>query len=107
MTTPPVRLFDADPSGSTIYLACRNHEGKQPVRRALEDAWERYWHLCPEKPEQFVRQLRLNFHSRAWELFLLSVLADAGLPLEPTPAKGPDICTRLPGGKRCWIEAVA
>ena len=107
MPTPPIPLFDADPTGGVLYQACRDHESKRDIREKLERSWEQHWQRCPEKPKQFVKEFRKNFHSRSWELFLLSVLADAGLTLERTQAKGPDICVRLASGKRCWIEAVA
>jgi hypothetical protein len=61
--------------------------------------------LCPEGPHQFIKQLRQDFHARAWELFLMGVLVDAGLKLERAPAKGPDIRIALDSGKTCWIEA--
>jgi hypothetical protein len=99
------RLFDDDPTGDEGYRACRDHMTKADVRVALEAAWTRVWHLCPEGPEQFVRQLRRDFQARAWELFLTTVLVDAGLMLEPTRGTGPDIRVRLNSGKTCWIEA--
>jgi len=61
--------------------------------------------LCPEEPAQFIRQLRQDFHARAWELFLMAVLLDAGLKLDRASAKAPDIRIRLDSGKTCWIEA--
>jgi hypothetical protein len=77
------------------------------VREALERAWIRVGHLCPEAPEQFVKQLRQDFHARSWELYLMAVLTDAGMELERAPSQAPDILVRLPHGKTCWIEAVA
>jgi hypothetical protein len=107
MPLPPL-FDDADPTGCRAYLACRDHEmTKREARDALEATWQRVGRLCPEEPEQFVRQFRQDFHARAWELFLIAVLVDAGLALERAPRRGPDICVRLATGKRCWIEAVA
>jgi hypothetical protein len=102
-----MKLFDDNSPGDAGYLACRDHWTKRDVRAALEQAWNRSWQLCPEKPEQFVRQLRQDFHAKAWELFLITVLVDAGLTLEPVAGTGPDIRVRLASGARCWIEAVA
>jgi hypothetical protein len=105
MTLP---LFDSEarPDDSEAYLACRNHALKSCVRAGLEDTWARYGHLCPEAPAQFIPAFRREFHARAWELFLIRVLEDAGLSLERPPPHGPDICFRLASGLRCWIEAV-
>jgi hypothetical protein len=106
-TQPPLGLFDDHSPGDAGYLAVRDHGTKVDVREALEQAWEFSWQLCPEKPEQFVRQFRQDFHARAWELFLITVLAKAGLTLEPVAPRGPDICIRLASGAHCWVEAVA
>jgi hypothetical protein len=103
---PPVDLFGEE-TGDAAYLAARNFYVWRPVREQLEEAWRRLWRHCPEGPEQFVRQFRQDFHARSWELFLLAVLADAGLTILPTTGTGPDICIRLRSGKKAWIEAVA
>jgi hypothetical protein len=100
------KLFDNNSPGCAEYIACRDHVTKESTRAALEGAWHRVGHLCPEAPEQFVKEFRRDFYARAWELFLLFVLDGAGLTLERTASKGPDICVRLASGKRCWIEAV-
>ena|ERR1019366_2004210 len=102
---PPVRLFD-EATGDAAYLAARNFVTWRPVREALEQAWTRVWPLCPDGPGQFACQFRQDFHGRSWELFLLTVIIDAGLTVEPTGEAGPDICVRLPSGRRLWIEAV-
>ncbi len=88
------------------YIGTRDHVTKAHAREALEKAWLTYGHLCPEKPEQFIEQLRQDFHARSGELFLLSVFGDAGLNLVRPPPKGPDIKILLPGNRACWIEAV-
>ncbi len=104
----PGSLFDDPGEGSCPgYQACRTHENKKDARAALEDAFHRHSHVLPEAPDHFVRQFRQDFDGRAWELFLVAALAEAGLDLERPPAKGPDVCVRLPSGRRCWIEAVA
>jgi type I restriction enzyme S subunit len=91
---------------STAYLGCRDHWTKRDARAALERAWTRCGHLCPERPGQFIDQFRRDFHARAWELWLMSVFSDAGLALERPPPRGPDIVFRLAMGARCWVEAV-
>lgn len=108
MPTLPALFDDGSLSEgcSEAYLACRDHRTKRETRVALEDAWARCAHLCPERPSQFVDQFRRDFHARAWELWLLSVLSDSGASMEQSPARGPDVCLRLLSGARCWIEAV-
>jgi len=107
ISSPPLPLFDPDSPGDVVYVACRDSDIGRPTRERLEQAWARVWQLCPEGASNFVEEFRRSFHARAWELYLLDVLSAAGLALEPAPGKGPDICARLPSGRRCWIEAVA
>lgn len=93
------------PVPSVEFLACRDHEFKRSMRDALEDAWQRCGHLCPEGDE-FVKRFQLEFLARSWELWLIAVLSGAGLALERPPARGPDVLIRLRSGARVWIEAV-
>lgn len=104
------RLFDdssQEDGDDPAYLACRNHQLKREVREALEDVWQRHGGLCAESPEQFLRQFRRDFHARAWELWLIGAFSAKGFTLERPPQHGPDVCLRLPTGRRCWIEATS
>jgi len=97
-------LFDAAKDGSEAYLACRDHSTKEHIKARFENAFALLAHLLPEGPEHFADELRRDFFSRAWELYLLAVLHGAGLHLEAHDERGPDILLRLSSGKRCWIE---
>lgn len=90
---------------SAEFIACRDHEFKRSTRDALEDAWQRYGHLCPEGDE-FVKHFQLEFLARSWELWLIAALSASGLRLECPPATGPDVMVSPLTGPRIWIEAV-
>lgn len=101
-------LFDgvAAPTDCKGYIACRDHPNKVDVRRALERIWRLHGHLVAEKPEQFVKQFRLNFHARAWELYVLRHLVHSRVKLDRAPGKGPDFKGNLPGVGTFWVECV-
>jgi len=107
MTSVLPALFDTTDTGcGDAYLACRDHYTKQDTRERIERAWRAVGHLCPEEPEQFVREFRRDFHARAWELYLLATLQLSGLALRRAPSHGPDILIDLSSRRRCWIECV-
>jgi hypothetical protein len=72
-----------------LYRATRDHVTKIPVCDALTKAWHMYGHLMPEKPEQFVREFRRDFHARSWELYVLRWLARTGAKLIRAPVSPP------------------
>src|SRR5262249_28527028 len=88
------------------YVAARDHITKEESRARLERAWRLVGHLCAEDPAHFVTAFRRDFHARAWELYVLSVLMEAGLSLERAPRKGPGGLVRLSPQRRCWIESL-
>ena len=89
-----------------LYRATRDHETKIPVRDALAKARRMYGRLMPEKPEQFVREFRRDFHARSWELYVLRWLARMGAKLIKAPGHGPDFCAEHPRFGRFWVECV-
>jgi hypothetical protein len=99
-------LFADEVEGCEGYRRCRDHQNKSDEKASFERAFEALGHLLPEGREHFASEFRRDFYSRAWELYLLAVLSNAGLHLESAPAIGPDILIHLPNGRRCWIEAV-
>ena len=99
-------LFSPGADASEAYCACRDHGSKEDVKLRFERAFALHGHLCPEGPAQFASEMRRDFYARAWELYLMAILHDAGLRIEPPGSHGPDIVIRLPSTRRCWIEAV-
>src|SRR5215471_9400903 len=97
-------LFSPGADACDAYLACRYHSTKEEIKRRVECAFSRHAHLLPEGPAQFGCELRRDFYSRAWELYLMAVLHESGVSLEPTNPPGPDLLVRLSSGQRCWIE---
>lgn len=106
MTKPLPPLFDDAVDGCQEYVACRDHEFKRPTRERLEDAWQRYGQMHPDR-RRFIGEFRDNFADRSWELWLMAVLADSGASLQRVGKEGLDILIQTPDGGRCWIEAVA
>jgi hypothetical protein len=100
------RLFADGLDGCDAYRACRDHGNKEEIRAKFEGAFAMHAHLCPEGPERFASEFRRDWCARAWELYLMAVLSDAGMCLERAERRGPDILIRLPSGNRCWVEAV-
>lgn len=86
------RLRDAD-DGSDVEQ-----------RMYLDGLWDRVrGHLDIHFKSAFAHQIDQRF----WELRLAAALLDLGYTLEPGADGRPDFGTRLPGGERLWIEAVA
>jgi hypothetical protein len=102
--TPADPLADAKLAG--WYRATRDHELKREARKQLEAIWTAHGHLLPEDPEQWLGEFRMQFHPRAWELYMLGWLAKSGATIERPPAKGPDLCATHPSFGRFWIECV-
>jgi type I restriction enzyme S subunit len=106
MSAQPPTLFSTGVEACDAYRACRDHSTKEDIKARYERAFRMHGHLCPEGAQQFVSELRRDFYSRAWELYLMAVLHDAGVTLEAPSPHGPDILVRLGSSQRCWIEAV-
>ena len=72
-------------------------------REFMEKVWIRYAPYCPDA--HFEREIREQFHQRAWEAYLACLLLDGGHELRKTRSKGPDLC--IEGETPAWIEAIA
>jgi hypothetical protein len=96
-------LFSSDDRACNEFLACKHQPAELATRTFLEDAWKKFGDFVGD--EHFLTEFRSQFPARSWEIYLLAVLSDAGLQLQPAGAKGPDICAKI-GDQRVWIEAV-
>lgn len=73
-------------------------------RHLLEELWTKYE---PCADDQFVIEIRNQFHQRYWEMYLACSLMEQGHHLVPKRVKkGPDICIRE-NKVKVWIEAIA
>jgi len=96
-------FFTPGPAPDLTYAFCLNEPGYAAMRERIEEMWAKYEPYCPD--QHFLDEARRHLHERAWEMRLACVLLDAGFPLVPTEAKGPDIC--IDRSPRIWVEAVA
>lgn len=96
-------LFDLDPAGATEgYLRLRE-DGREEDRARLDEMYGRASaYLDANFRDQFVRAT----NDRFFELRLADALLDHGFELEIATAGRPDFATRLPDGRRLWLEAV-
>ena len=98
-------LFDRNASGNDpAYTALRDREDLKPYRDEVELLWTKFE---PYSDRQFQREIRDNFVSRYWEMYLGCSLLDQGKKLKKKPAKGPDLAVDMEDGRTCWLEAVA
>jgi len=98
-------LFDRNVSGNDpAYTVLRDREDLKPYRDAVELLWTKFE---PYSDRQFQREIRDNFVSRYWEMYLGCSLLDQGKKLKKKPAKGPDLAADMEDGRTCWLEAVA
>jgi hypothetical protein len=101
MTRPS--LFTEGPARDPSFLLCRDEEMYRGHREFIEELWIRYEPYCPDT--HFEKQIREQFHQRAWEAYLACLLLDGGHELRKTSSEGPDLCieSEIP----VWIEAIA
>ena len=90
-------------AGDPSFLLCRDEEMYRDRREFIEELWIRYAPYCPDT--HFEREIREQFHQRAWEAYLACLLLDGGHQLRKTKSKGPDLC--IEGETTVWIEAIA
>lgn len=109
--SPRPALFESIPSGLEFdawYVRCRDHSSKRTARDALIEIWRRHGHLIAEPPNDFTFEFqRRDFPARAWELYILGWLADAGVSLTRSARNEPDFGGSLSGGGKFWVECVA
>lgn len=100
-------LFDQFGAGLTAaYERVRDDEGELGTehRQMLDDQWRA---AAPYLDQNFKSAFAHQTAQRFWELRLTNALLARGFELEPAAENRPDIATRLPDGRRLWIEATA
>lgn len=101
-------LFDVQDGVVTdAYARLRDDvgEGAQRRRDEIDTLWLRTRsHLDKEFKGEFARTFT---HQRFAELRVANLLLDRGYALEPAAPKRPDFATRLPDGRRVWVEVIA
>ena len=100
-------LFDQHAAGlSATYEKVRDDQSALAVehRAMLDDQWRA---AAPYLDQNFKSAFAHQTAQRFWELRLVNALLVLGFELEPAADNRPDIATRLPDGRRLWIEATA
>jgi hypothetical protein len=100
-------LFDQFGAGLTpTYERVRDDESELGLehRQMLDDQWRA---AAPYLDQNFKSAFARHTAQRFWELRLTNALLAFGFELEPAAENRPDIATRLPDGRRLWIEATA
>lgn len=91
---------------SKLYARIRDYKGDFLVKSQIENMWEKYESLAPQK---FLDKIQNNqsFHQRWWEMFLAIGLLNLNFKIITSPTdKGPDFKINLPS-QIMNIEAVA
>jgi len=100
-------LFDQGGCGlSGVFETIRDAEGQLAVehRAMLDNHWRE---ARPYLDRNFKLAFARETAQRFWELRLIYAMLALGFELEPAADNRPDIATRLPDGRRLWIEATA
>jgi hypothetical protein len=108
-TNPLEPLFTPGAAEDRAYCNQRSRTSSpeaQVGRAFAEQLWARYF---PYADENFLIEIRRDFHARFWEMYLTCALLLSGPQRGYSvscPKPGPDILL-VHGGHRIWIEAVA
>lgn len=100
-------LFDQQGDGlSLAYQRLRDDESCMAAD--LRDLLDAQWRAAEAYLDtNFRTAFSRETAQRFWELRLISLLMAQGFDLEPARQNRPDVSTRLPDGRRLWIEATA
>lgn len=102
----PASAGNGDESGlDPLYLACRDHSGKQRGRALLEELWADFAPYCGDR--HFLVEARRHFVSRSWEVYIGGVLLRAGFALRRPAPDEPDVIVERPGSPPIWLECTA
>lgn len=113
MTATNVELFSPhdEASDHRWYRAARDWSCWHPIRLALESTWNDHHRVLAERPLEFLKDFRIHFPQRAWELYVLAWLKREQREgrlrdVCQAPKKGPDFCAISNSGHRLWIECI-
>lgn len=96
-------LFDLDFEAATEIYRRMQAEGREEDRARFDALFER---AKPYLDSNFKDQFARSTNERFFELRLTITLLDHGLELDAAQEGRPDIGTRLPDGRKLWIEAI-
>lgn len=89
-----------------MWKDLQKEPGLKSRRERIEALQTRF---LPYADANFISEIRLEFASRFWEMYLGCALLDHGhclVPRQKRRAAGPDLCIN-DGGRQIWVEAVA
>jgi hypothetical protein len=97
-------LFSDGPATDMAYENIRSAHNfwLSDARKHCEELWDLFE---PYADAQFLTEIRSNFHSRYWEMYLGAYFISSGYNVA-APKPGPDIGIDV-AGRRVWFEAVS
>lgn len=100
---PDGRLFDSSDAKDPHYLGIRNSscESVEITRNHCEELWRFYKKYADD---HFLVEIRSQFVSRYWEMYLCVALLDMGFDITCPKNGGPDVGVMF-NGRRIWLEA--
>lgn len=94
------RFFIPNIAGTNVdaaYVNIRDSEFNSDVRKYIENCYEEYQFLCPDK--NFLKQAQENFHPMTWQMHLTILLKRKGIKVLPPTNTWPDILLEYEGKK--------
>lgn len=98
---PP--FFESGPASDPAYEAVRDSVYLINTKSFVEQLWADYW---PPSDPHFLRESKIQFHQRTWELYLWHVLKLHGHAPQKFGPKGPDMWFQV-DSRKVWVEAIA
>lgn len=96
-------LFDLDIAAATEVYRRMQAEGREQDRARFDALFER---AQPYLDSNFKDQFARCTNDRFFELRLVTTLLDHGFEIDLAQEGRPDIGTRLPDGRKLWVEAI-
>ena len=95
------------PNVSLDYQAIRDLPHNEAHRAYIERLWARY-RPSGDGDAQFLKEAKVHFLQRFWEMYLFCALEDYGTTVQKTmgASGGPDFSFEI-GGTKYWMEATA
>jgi hypothetical protein len=96
-------LFQPGDAPDPAYCNLRDADHCIEWKAYCESLWQRY---APHADPHFLREIRIQFHPRFWEMYLAVTFLDRGYELHCHKDGGPEFGVDIEG-KRYWFDAIA
>jgi type I restriction enzyme S subunit len=95
------RTYENGNDSKYINLVESNHPVAMETKSFIDSLWVTYEKLADRN---FTKEMKIDFDSRYWEMYLTCLLAKNGIPVK-CPKPGPDILIEC--DHNIWVEAIA